>query len=156
MCKKCVFHTRIFYKKKSPYCAWVPHHPPPRTLRSLALPPPPPPLTNAGCTTVTGMAKGHKCPCPLLPVDWSLKKIYKEGEIGDWFMPFHITYPCFHTRSLKKSPYRGVGGGKPPSNRSNGDVWPPPPHFPNSYTVSWELEGRYHYSKMFSWRAPSP
>ena len=49
----------------------LPHSPPARLLRSLALPPPPPPpLTNPGCTTVTGIAKGHNalCPAPFIGV----------------------------------------------------------------------------------------
>ena len=43
-------------------------------LRSIALRPPPPPPANPGCITVTGIAKGHKGPCPR-PLDWSKNKI---------------------------------------------------------------------------------
>ena len=51
---------------------------PARSLRSHALPPPPPPLTNPGCTTVTGIAKGTRAHA-LRPLDWS-KIIFLKGE----------------------------------------------------------------------------
>ena len=43
-------------------------------------PPPPPPLTNPGCTTVTGIAKGTRANAPPPPpVDWN-KINLKGGE----------------------------------------------------------------------------
>ena len=56
-----------------------------------------PPLTNPGCTTVTGIAKGYKGPCPL-PVDWS-KTYFKKGGVEDWYIPPRMNYPlkmAFH------------------------------------------------------------
>ena len=67
------------------------HTPPPPPPGSVAsLPRFGPPLTNHGCTTVIGIAKRHKGPCsPLIGV----KDNFKRGNIGDWYMPPHITTP---------------------------------------------------------------
>ena len=46
------------------------------------------PLTNPGCPTITGIARGHKRPCPLLP-RWLEQMNFKRGErIG----VCHFTY----------------------------------------------------------------
>ena len=51
-----------------------------------------PPLTNPGCTTVTGIAKGTRGHAPA-PLDWSKIFFSKEGGVGDWYMSLHITNP---------------------------------------------------------------
>ena len=61
----------------------LPHPPPSRSLRSLALAP----VDRPGCTTVTGIAKMHKGPwSPLIGV----KEIFKRGNIWDWYI-CHLT-----------------------------------------------------------------
>ena len=76
MCKKMPFSYTNF--QKSPYRGRgktpLPHPPPARSLRSIALPPPPP-LTNPGCTTVTGI--GTQAPTPP-PIYWSYNGILNE------------------------------------------------------------------------------
>ena len=65
-------------------------------------------LTNPVCTTrpITGTAKGHKHPCPLLPVDWS-KSNFKRGSRGlvTWYiMPLHgITYPLIMVINVQEN-----------------------------------------------------
>ena len=97
MCKKNKkFKIQKFSKTNfhiSPYTVGGEKKPSHTLLRSVASLPrfSGPPLTNPGCTTVTGVARGHKRPCPL-PVDWS-KRIFFKGRVGDWYMPLQIAYP---------------------------------------------------------------
>ena len=64
-----------------------------------------PTLTNIGCTTVTGIAKGHKRPCPLLPVDWSNINFKGGGELGIGICNFTnvITYPLIMAFNVQGS-----------------------------------------------------
>ena len=76
-----------------------------------------PRLTNASCTTGTGIAKGYKSPCP--PPPWLEWKKLKGGSRGLVYATSHNLPPnkginvqnkCrFHTRIFKKFPYRGRG-----------------------------------------------
>ena len=87
MCKRMLFSYTYF--QKSPYRGGnpPPPHPPPAGLIRFG-----PPLTNPGCTTVTGTAKGHKGPCPAPLI--GVKENFKRGSIHrDWYMPLRITYP---------------------------------------------------------------
>ena len=68
MCKKMQFSYMNF--QKSPYRGTLP--PLGLFAPSLWIP-----VDKSGCTTVIGIAKGHKCPPPSPPpppVDWSYKK----------------------------------------------------------------------------------
>ena len=87
-----------------------------------------PRLTNASCTSGTGIAKGYKSPCPPPPphpLDWNERNY--QGEVGDWYMPLHQTYPLIKALMCKTNVvfihefskiFPTVGGGKhpPPPN----------------------------------------
>ena len=51
-----------------------------------------PPLTNPGCTTVTGIAKGTRghAPAPLIGVKSFFKR---RGGVGNWYISLHIINP---------------------------------------------------------------
>ena len=105
-----------FWKISLPWEGETPPTPSPRSVASL--PRFGPPLTNPGCTTVTGIAKGTRghAPAPLIGV-----------------MPF--SYTNFQKISLG---YRGRGGGgghtPPPLAR----ILPPPLRLNPGYaTVTW-------------------
>ena len=84
--RKCCFHTRSEkIKKISP--------------RSVALLPSfGPPLTNCGCTTVTGIAKGHKGSCS--PLNWN-KINFVKGENGIGIC--HLTYPLIMAFNVQEN-----------------------------------------------------
>ena len=95
----------------------LPHPPPSRSLRSLALAP----IDRPGCTTVTGIAKMHKGPwSPLIGV----KEIFKRGNIyGIGTYATSHNYPLIMSFSVEENAVfihkfsknlPTVGGGTPP------------------------------------------
>ena len=86
MCKKIPFSDTNF--EKSPYRGGetVPHPSPAPSLPRFC-----PPLTNPGCTTITGIAKGTRghAPAPLIGVEYIFKRRGSRG-VG---MSLHITNP---------------------------------------------------------------
>ena len=86
MCKKMPFSYTNF--QKSPYRP-LPHSLPIRSLRSLTLASP---LTNPDCTTVTGIAKGHRGPCPA-PLLTGVEEIFKGGSRGLVYATSHNLPP---------------------------------------------------------------
>ena len=117
MCKKMPFSDTNF--EHSPYSGRgkpLPHLP---TLGRFA-PSLWPMLTNPGCTTVTGIAKGTRghAPAPLIGVN----NFSKKGGVGDWYIvtshnePPNNAIQCArnvvsYTNFQKNLPT--VGGGKP-------------------------------------------
>ena len=90
MCKKCCFETHIFTKLPT-----VGGHPLPRSVALLPRFAPSlwPPSKIPGYTTVTGVDHGAKGAMPPPPVDRRVKNEKGGVEVGDWYMPLHITYP---------------------------------------------------------------
>ena len=111
--RKCRFHTRI--KKKNL-----------------------PPFTIPGWTSVTGIAKGQKSPCPPPPIDWN-KINFKGGSRGlvyatshnlplktDLYVQENAVF-ILHTRSFKNLPRRGFPHPSPARMHCSLALPPPPP-----------------------------
>ena len=92
-----------------------------------------------GCITITGIAKGHKGPCPA-PLDWSIHKKFLKGGVGVGYIiiiSLHITYPLtmafnvqenavFIHKFAKNLPsYRGSSPPPLPLGRFAPSRWPP-------------------------------
>ena len=120
MCKKMPFSDTNF--EKSPYRGRG-KPPPTPSPRSVALLPRfGPPLTNPGCTTVTGIAKGTKGHAPA-PLDWSKIIFQKKGGVGDWYMSLHITNPLImpfnvQEMSFSYTNFQKISLPHPPPSRS--------------------------------------
>ena len=123
MCKKMTFSDTNF--EKSPYRGRG-KHTLPRSVASL--PRFGPPLTNPGCTTVTGIAKGTRGHAPA-PLDWSKISFQKKGGVGDWYnMSLHITNPLIMPFNVQEMSFSYTHFKKislPPLGHFAPLLWPP-------------------------------
>ena len=109
-----------FWKISLPWEGETPSHTLPRSV--ALLPRFGPPLTNPGCTTVTGIAKGTKGHAPA-PLDWSKIIFQKKGGVGDWYMSLHITNPLImpfnvQEMSFSYTNFQKISLPHPPPSRS--------------------------------------
>ena len=132
MCKKMPFSDTNF--ENSPYRGRgkPPPTPSPRSVASL--PRFGPLLTNLGCTTVTGIAKGTRSHAPAPLIGASQIIFQKKGGVWDWYMSLHITNPLIMPFNVQEMSFSYTNFQKQISLPWEGETPTPPTPSPLSVT----------------------